>query len=278
MGLLHDLRRDAVRHAFAYPTDTSVTLPADLGLELMGKFVGGDKDLADKGLLAAKILKDRTLRGQADRLAGPIDGGIAVVPSATDQRLDEGFLVGGNHEPDIMVQRQPVGIVKKIQTCLNGPLDRLERRLIDVRIVHNGHGAGQGRNDADRSQPQADGHPPKEDAQGAPGETPALPPAAKSCARGAAIIHGVSPGAFACRRSVPNETQRCAILANQPRQSNGRFSGKDAEDSFPLGASLETFVTRCPWDEVQNGMTRRLAGVSQARSNDTVQLLRASLP
>ena len=41
------------------------------------------------------------------------------------------------------------------------------------------------------------------------------------------------------------------------------------------GASLETFVARCPWDEVQNGMTRRLAGVPLARSNDKLLLLRA---
>lgn len=40
-------------------------------------------------------------------------------------------------------------------------------------------------------------------------------------------------------------------------------------------ASLEHFVARCPWDEVQNGMTRRLAGVFQARTNERIDLLRA---
>lgn len=41
------------------------------------------------------------------------------------------------------------------------------------------------------------------------------------------------------------------------------------------GASLEAFVARCPWDEVQNGMTRRLAGVPLARTSDKVLLLKA---
>jgi len=41
-------------------------------------------------------------------------------------------------------------------------------------------------------------------------------------------------------------------------------------------ASLEDFALDCPWDEVQNGMTRRLAGVPLARSGDK-RLLRQAV-
>jgi hypothetical protein len=41
-------------------------------------------------------------------------------------------------------------------------------------------------------------------------------------------------------------------------------------------ASLEEFVRNCPWDELQNGMTRRLAGVALGRSGDK-QLLRMAM-
>ncbi|MBF0482157.1 MAG: sulfotransferase family 2 domain-containing protein [Desulfovibrionaceae bacterium] len=43
------------------------------------------------------------------------------------------------------------------------------------------------------------------------------------------------------------------------------------------GASLEDFVLDGPWDELHNGMTRRLAGVPHARTNDKRLLRQAVL-